>query len=211
MGREARASQDVKIINTRLGDLFGRDVVNGLPIHRITDATGVVEKRRGNYAVHTEGGIFLRDEYNLVKEVLKYPEYQNRYVFEMLIDLPSDTKNELVTAEQRDYECFYVFQDAQGKALPVVWKAVEVIMHFKLYGKREKLSDASLEANRIEEDAKYIKYCEERMQEATSIVDPVNNSGVKGIFVPSNYAVKRYGNGRLQDDSQVTKPIEALL
>lgn len=211
MGREARCNTDITIINTRLGELFGRDVVTGQAIHRIIDATGVIEKRRGNYSVHTEGGIFLRDEYNLVKENLKYPQYQNRNIFEMLIDLPSDTREELVSADKRDYECFYVFQGTDGKALPVVWKAVEMIMHFKLYGKREKLSDSSLEANRMEEDAKYIKYCEERIAESSSIIDPVNNAGVQGIFVPSNYATKRYGSGRLQDADLVTKPLEALL
>jgi hypothetical protein len=46
MGREARVNSDIEIINTRLGDYFGKDVVSGLPIHRVIHAKGVTEKRK---------------------------------------------------------------------------------------------------------------------------------------------------------------------
>lgn len=198
MGRQARINSSLESINKRLGDYFGRDSVTSQDIHRIVDATNLTEPRRSDYTVETEGGIFLRDEYALVKEVLRYPNYQNRHVFEMLVPIPEELRNELVTPEQRIYECFYVFQ-YDNKPLPVTWKAVEMIMQFKLYGKRERLTDFDIEEQRRKDDIKHIKYFTEVLKDQSSIIAP--HSGVKGIFVPTNYEKKRYSSGLIMDAS----------
>lgn len=198
--------------------MFGKDVVTGQAIHRILDATGVIEKRRIPHAdVYTEGGIFLREELNVVKEVLKYPYFQNCHVLEMLVPydkLESDEKDELILEDNNYlYECFYAFQDPKGQPLPVNWKIVEYIMHFKLYGKRDKSTGKTEELEKELLDEKQIRYIEEEMQQETLITAP--HAGVKGIFVPSKYEKQRYSSGRLRDDSQyvkdTTKPVVASI
>lgn len=206
MGREARVNQDILIINQRLADFFGKDVVTGQAIHRIIHARNVTEKRHHKHAdVFTEGGIFLREEFNVTKEVLKYPFLQDCYVLEMLIPyekLDGEEKEEIGLDDNKySYECFYAFKDKHGKPLPVNWKAVEVIMHFKLYGKVEKSSEKMDDSKIAEQDAKHIAYFEDVMKQDSLITDP--KAGVKGLFVPSNYDKQRYGSGRLQDESAV--------
>lgn len=191
---------DIVSINQRLGDYFGRFADNR-PLHRIIWSTNLTEKRRGDYDITTEAGIFLREETNLVKEVLKYPFDQNRHVFEALIPTPTDLENELVEKGKMDYECFYIFKDKTGKALPLVWKAVEAIMHFKLYAKTPKKSALDLIGEQEKLEANEVKYFEDELKDASSIIAP--NFGVKGIFVPSNYEKNRYKSGRLMDNSLV--------
>jgi hypothetical protein len=164
--------------------------------------------------VYTEGGIFLREEINKVMEVLKYPDFQDYYCFEMFVPMPkieNEQADEIIPEDSVNYsyECFYVFRDKDWNPLPVNWRACEVIMHFKLYGKRDKSTGQSEDIDKANEDAKQIKYFEDRLGEDSLVTDP--HYGVKGMFVPSNYEKQRYGSGLLMDKTPVrtdtSKPI----
>jgi hypothetical protein len=93
---------------------------DSLPNYRIIWSTAVTEKRHGVFN-DFYGKIFVRT-YEGVREVIKYPYDQDRYVLERLEDARGN--RELI--EPYSYEPIYVFKDKRGFYLPLNMKVVQI-------------------------------------------------------------------------------------
>ena len=110
--------------------------------------------RVGEFNVHY-GSIYIRTEKG-AKLVEKYPYARDRWILEKLILQPNP---EILNSENGTYEPIFVFQDNNGKPLPVVWRAVEYIMFSLLYKERPPKVDSDtvgLEKEK-EKDANFIE------------------------------------------------------
>lgn len=120
-------------LNTWLKDTYGTTTDNK-PLFRLIWSTGVTEYRRSTFRDYY-GDIFIR-EVTEVREVLKYPFAQDRWVLER-IRLVSDKAKEagLVTINPYSYEDIYTFQDKKGEYLPLDKEMLEAAMYlfFKFY------------------------------------------------------------------------------
>ena len=114
-------ADDLKI-NKWLAQHYGM-TIDGMAIYRVIWSTGLTEHRNGKYDIFA-GSIYVRTEVG-VKEVLKYPFDQDRWILEKLINV--DNNDELVT--KTSYEPLYIFKDKDGNYLPLIGKAVEYYMH----------------------------------------------------------------------------------
>lgn len=133
-------------INQWLKDTYGI-AYDGRPIYRVSWSTNLNEKRFGEFSTFY-GSIFVKKEV-AVKEVIKYPYDQARWVLEKL-DYIDDNK-ELI--EKSSYEPIWIFKDKDGKFLPLNQRAIAFYMHF--YMQRGRLmSPSDLED---EERTKYEK------------------------------------------------------
>jgi hypothetical protein len=92
---------------------------DSLPNYRIIWSTAVTEKRHGVFN-DFYGKIFVRT-YEGVREVIKYPYDQDRYILERLEDARGN--RELI--EPYSYEPLYVFKDKRGFYLPLNMKVVK--------------------------------------------------------------------------------------
>lgn len=101
-------------INLWLKDHYGCNV-EGHPLYRVVWSTGLTENRFGEFEETTEAGIFLRS-FTGVREVLKYPFSQNRYVLEKFEDNPAGSD---IVGVKFTYEPMYVFQNKKSKSLPL--------------------------------------------------------------------------------------------
>lgn len=101
------------VINQWLKDNYGQ-TVDSKAIFRLVWSTGLTEKRFGEYEEYTDSGIFLRS-FKGVREVLKYPFAQNRWVLEKIELLPENSD----IIAKFSYEPFYVFQKKNGEFLPL--------------------------------------------------------------------------------------------
>lgn len=99
---------------------FGRGL-EGLQNYRIIWSTGVTEKRLGTFT-DFYGKIFVR-EVTEVREVLKYPYDQDRWILERV--QAASMNPELVA--HYSYEPIYVFKDKRGFYLPLNEKVVTII------------------------------------------------------------------------------------
>ena len=114
-------ADEVKI-NEWLAQHYGM-TLDGLSIHRIIWSTNLTERRRGKYDIFA-GSIYVRTEVG-VKEVLKYPFDQDRWILEKLINVEDNTE----LMDKTSYEPLYVFKDKDGNFLPLIHKAVEYYMY----------------------------------------------------------------------------------
>lgn len=110
--------------------------VTGEVLHRIVWSDTQTEMRRGTYRDHDENGVFVR-EITEVRETLRYPYVQGRFIFEKWAPGNLTRSSELPNAENGDYIPVYVFEDNAGKSLPVTEKSVRFILNF-LEGKMRK-------------------------------------------------------------------------
>lgn len=99
------SKSDIELINKRLENIYGKDDL-GDPKFRIVFSDDLFEKREVN--VVGDLGIHLARKYSYIK---------SKWVFEVK-----------AFNEQDNYECFFVFSDKKGKALPVQWKVVELLV-----------------------------------------------------------------------------------
>lgn len=114
-------------INQYLQDTYGR-TVEGLPLFRIVWSTGLTEHRFSEYH-DFYGEVFLR-AVREVREVLKYPYAQDRWVLER-IQLTDERIKQmgLQTDKPYHYEEIYTFQDKQGRFLPLSRDKVDTALY----------------------------------------------------------------------------------
>lgn len=113
------------------------------PIFRVVWSTNLTEKRFGEFDEYS-GHIFLR-QVKGVKEVLKYPFDQNRWILEQFceIDQRSQVAKELIE-NKYSYEPLWIFKDKKGKYLPLDKRMIEFILFFYLNRHKHKKTAAEL-------------------------------------------------------------------
>ena len=153
---------DLLKLNKWLSQHYGMTVV-GLPIHRIVWSTSLTEKRNGTYDIYA-GSIYVRTEFG-VKEVLKYPFDQDRWILEKLVNV--EDNSELVT--KNSYEPLYIFKDKDGNFLHLNTKAVEYYMH--IITNAEKTNKTLLEDEAAKKEEAELEYCR---QEIGSVMSDPN-------------------------------------
>lgn len=108
----------VDVINTQLKDLYGQDIVIGLPIFRIVWSEDEYEMRHGTYDDFLPGTqIYLRT----VTETRHVPKYRQwihgRHILERLVLVPEFQQSELPAAKI-SYEPLWVFRKGDDNETP---------------------------------------------------------------------------------------------
>ena len=119
-------------LNEFLKNNYGTSI-DGRPIFRLLWTTGVTEKRKARF-IDMSDDIFIRDVIE-VREVLKYPFAQERWVLERLVPIPFELKAEILTDDNWSYEEVYTFQNKKGEYLALSPMIVEAALYlfFKYY------------------------------------------------------------------------------
>jgi hypothetical protein len=122
-------------LNKFLEDNYGKVAEGNYPYFRIIWTTGLTEKRLSTFK-DFYGDALIR-EVTEVRECLKYPFAQDRYVLERILPI-SDSAREvggLRTDEKFSYEEVYTFQDRLGHYLPLTREKVEqaLFLFFTFY------------------------------------------------------------------------------
>jgi len=103
------AESIVKVINSQLKDLYGVDIVTGLPIFRVIWSDDEMEHRHGTFDDITANGIYLKT----VTETRYLPKYKQwihgRHILERLVLVPEFQRHEL-PASNMSYEPLHVFR-----------------------------------------------------------------------------------------------------
>jgi len=115
--------EPLAVINERLKEVYGKDVVNGLPIYRVVWSHDQMEKRLMSV---TDSGIHLLEPE--IREVPKYRHYiNNKWVLENLVEVPPFQQKELGTPIS--YEPLFVFETNTGQFLPYKWEAIVFVIN----------------------------------------------------------------------------------
>jgi hypothetical protein len=168
----------IEDINQRLIDWFSIDIVTGKPIWRVVYSEDQLEKRLTSF---TDSGLQL-----LVPEVRELPKYrqwiQNKYVLERLTVIPELNSDEL-PSEKISYEPIYVFETAQGSALPPRSDVSKFVID-TLYAAQGKGSLAKyVEDNDVD---KRIREMQDYLfGDETEVSDALSRQ--EGVVVPNNY------------------------
>lgn len=120
--RVAERSEDVKTLNKRLAEKYGRHF-DDRPKFRIVWSTDQHEIRVGVWE-EWYGNIFLR-EFRGVKDVPKYPLYPDQFVLEKLT---FGFNPELPAMAAGSYEPLWFFRDTKDAPYYPFWQAVEFVM-----------------------------------------------------------------------------------
>jgi hypothetical protein len=125
---------NINNINDRLRKIYG-DNPYKQPMFRIVFSDRELEKRRGTF-VDWYGALYIR-EYVGIREVPKYAYLKGAYVLERWLAPMSCYE---IDTSMGTFEPVYVFQDAEGKPLPVIedfaHKVIEKIFNPLLPGHR---------------------------------------------------------------------------
>ena len=111
---------DVKVINDRLKDYFGK-FEDGSPNFRVVWSDNEQEKRKTS---QTESGFSLASP--IVQTVPKYSYIKERFILERIVPIPVQHATELTT--KLSYEPIWVFETSSGDALPVNWEVVNILI-----------------------------------------------------------------------------------
>lgn len=168
---------DLLVINRRLKEYFGSDLT-GKQHYRVVWSENLLEKRLGKFS-DFYGDIFVRQQTE-VREVPKYGYIKNRHILEKLVHFDRMKVPELI--ESDSYEPLYVFQDKDGKSLPVNYQVCQKIIHTLLYGEKIKLTDSDLVAEEKKELARESEYFEAELDKPEQIVKVKSYEG--SIIVP---------------------------
>lgn len=173
-------SEGVDQINRMLVDAYGKDVGSNNPNFRIAWTTSQTEKKFGHYEDYC-GDIWLR-EVTEVREVQKYPLYEDMWVLERLQPIPvgSDIKG-----ANYSYEPIWVF-GANNSVRQPVWRAVKYMCDSVMYLDRRPKLASDLQA---EEDAKFLaeKAIYKDMLQDNSPAIPSALAAGEAVTVPHNY------------------------
>jgi len=115
----------VDLINRRLRKM-GLNL-SSQPLFRVVWSNHQTEKRRGTFN-EFYGDLFVRTTFG-IHERSKYPWIKDRWVLERWFPPELVYHEDLPDSNVGSYEPIYVFQDADGNALPPVWRVVQLIIH----------------------------------------------------------------------------------
>jgi hypothetical protein len=117
----------VASINRYLEDHYGK-LTTGETIFKVEWTTGLTEKRFSEYTdFYDETPIRTVKE---VRQVLKYPFAQDRYVLERIVPISESARQAgLAVDGQYSYEEVYLFQDRLGQYLPLTLDKVEQALY----------------------------------------------------------------------------------
>jgi hypothetical protein len=131
---------DTAITNQRLKEMYGTNVNKNLPNFRLVFANDQVEKRKGTFREYW-GEVFLR-EVTGIKEVPKYPFFQDCWILERLVpNVLEDVEGDFT------YEPVYRFPE---NVYPI-WRAIEFFM-FNIFNPKANLPRTQKEADYQEEE-----------------------------------------------------------
>lgn len=154
--------------NRWLKDNYGT-TITGDPLFRVIWSTGLTEKRRGTFRDYIEGtDIFLR-EVTEVRECLKYPFAQERWIIEKVTIVPAEIYDKELF-DKWIYEGVHVIQTNKGQYLPLSMEIVEVAIYLLLvwgrmsYPKRLKMRMEELEKREREKKEKIRQMIGENMR-----------------------------------------------
>jgi len=99
----------------------------GQPLFRVVWSNHQNERRRGTFN-EFYGELFVRTTFG-VHERPKYPWIEDRWVLERWYPAEVVHHDDLPESNRGTYEPIYVFQDGEGKALPPVWRVVQLILY----------------------------------------------------------------------------------
>jgi len=177
--------EPIEVINQRLVDHYGKDVVSGNPHYRIVWSDHQFEVRRGIFTDLDEHGNFIR-EVEEIRQCEKYPFYPGRWIMEAIV---YNTFNpELVGGfNQESYEPLWVFGEVKSCPYPL-WRAVVVLvnMHKFVQNEKRKKTPADWTAEELEQIEKERRLCKEILQDASPYIPGMLNSG-SAVVVPSTY------------------------
>jgi len=147
-------SVNIDRINKRLKENYGSNL-DGNPIFRVIWSDDQKEKRFGKFA-EWYGKIFLR-EFSGLREVPKYRHIQHKWLLERWMPPVLAYTPEIPDTSQGSYEPIYVFQDVNGRPLPVlerfILEIIQCLFNPPLPGdKASKLKTEEDEARRKEEE-----------------------------------------------------------
>lgn len=175
--------EPIESLNSRLSDRFGK--FNDHPKFRVVWSEDQMEKRFGTFRDITSEGFFLR-EVTETREVPKYRQYiHNKWILERYTEVPSFQADEIAGLKM-SYECIWVFEDGQGKALPVIWEACEFLIRNLLekMGSRPTIyKDESLTPEGMEKEFNGIMQA--LYGDTSAVADALHYK--EGIVVPKNY------------------------
>jgi hypothetical protein len=186
-------TEDIKLINQRLIDLYGKDVILNLPKFRVVWSE-YTEKRYGQFARFTEEGIYLRTESGVFEE----PKYQGlcteKWVLEELCPTNGNPYLQMVTPYS--YEPVWVFGAANSNPIPL-WRAVKLLVEIRLKGDPN---------NQLKAPSDYLKADNDRMaaeksrnkdilKDESPLIPSQIHDG-EGIVVPTNYERQDDGNSK---------------
>jgi len=124
---------------------FGKDIADDRNIFRLVWSGTLREKRLGTFS-DWYGHIFVR-EVTEVREILKYPDDQDRWVLEKLVVNLSNPE----LLDKMLYEPVWIFRNSDNSFQQWNWRAIEYIIR-QIFFPPEKRSEAQME--RDEESAK---------------------------------------------------------
>lgn len=150
--------ESIEDINTRLKDRFGTEISLGNPNYRIINTRGLTEHRYSTFRDHDESGNFIR-EVSEVREVEKYPFYEDSWVLEKLV--PNLGNSELIA--KVSYEPLWVFGQAGSDRHPI-WRAVEMLVNASKFVDRIKKSPSDIKDEEIAQFERERIICKQMLQ-----------------------------------------------
>lgn len=169
--------EDVKIINKRLIDYFGK-FEDGSANFRVIWSDNEIEKR---FVYETAEGFHLLTP--ILAELPKYSYIRNRFILERIVPVPESAKKELLD-RKLSYEPIWVFEDGNHEALPPDWDVINILVRTLLDQAtytHKPIKQAEGEGNTLEE----IEYRESKLREAlfgneTDITDALSHGSAVG-------------------------------
>lgn len=124
-----RESQSiVDVINTQLKDLYGVDIVTGLPIFRVVWSEDEMEHRHGTFDDLFPGTQIFMRTVTETRHVPKYRQYIHaKHILERLVLVPEFQQAELPAAKI-SYEPLWIFQDKNDEYLPPRLDAAQFVI-----------------------------------------------------------------------------------
>lgn len=118
-------TEEIRDLNNWLRETYGLSIT-GKTKFRIIWSEDIFENRKGEFN-EFYGKIFLRTVRG-VREMKKYGYIHNRFILEGWVDANMSNGGEVPDAANGDYTAIYVFEDGNGKPLPVTKKVLEFLI-----------------------------------------------------------------------------------
>lgn len=179
-------NESIETINKRLKDLHGYFSTTAYPMYRVVFSDEQFEKRRTQFT--PEG---LKLQFPIVAERPKYRHYlPSCYVLERVVEVPPFAETDLVS--KWSYEPIWAFLTSDGKPLPPLWRAIELIIKSlldasaKTVGAKYKDPRSGIKTKKDWDDFDHTqinKMCEELFGNESEIGDALHYK--EAIIVPS--------------------------